>query len=146
MSDEAVSSIRVGVVGLGYWGPNLARNFSAIPGCELAWLCDADEHARERLASSFPNARTSGELNDLLDDARLKAKSQRWIDWTLNNQAPSGMIGPASNDDWWPRIVMLKALTQYQEFTGDSRVIPVMEKYFRYQLAELPGRPLRDWS
>jgi len=82
----------------------------------------------------------------LLDDARLKAKAQRWIDWTLNNQAPSGMIGPASNDDWWPRIVMLKALTQYQEFTGDSRVIPVMEKYFRYQLAELPGRPLRDWS
>ena len=48
-----------------------------------------------------------------------------------NNQAPNGMIGPRSNDDWWPRIVMLKALTQYQEFTGDPRVIPVMERYFR---------------
>ena len=82
----------------------------------------------------------------LLDDARLKAKAQRFIDWTLENQAPNGMIGPASNDDWWPRIVMLKALTQYQEFTGDSRVIPVMDKYFRYQLAELPHRPLHDWS
>ena len=45
------------------------------------------------------------------------------------------MIGPASNDDWWPRIVMLKALTQYQEFTGRHRVIPVMDKYLRYQLA-----------
>ena len=56
------------------------------------------------------------------------------------------MIGPASNDDWWPRIVMLKALTQYQEFTGDSRVIPVMDNYLRYQLGELPRRPLRDWS
>ena len=82
----------------------------------------------------------------LLDDARLKAKAQRYIDWTLDHQAPSGMIGPASNDDWWPRIVMLKVLTQYQEFTGDSRVIPVIDRYLRYQLGELPQRPLHDWS
>ena len=82
----------------------------------------------------------------LLDDPALKAKAQRYIDWTLDHQAPSGMIGPASNDDWWPRIVMLKALTQYHEFTGDPRVIPVMDKYFKYQLSTLPARPLRDWS
>jgi predicted dehydrogenase len=72
MSEEQ-RTVRVGVVGLGYWGPNLARNLAAIPGCELAWLCDGDEHARARLASSFPNARTSGELRDLLDDERLDA-------------------------------------------------------------------------
>ena len=82
----------------------------------------------------------------LLDDAGLKAKARRYLDWTLDHQAASGMIGPASNDDWWPRIVMLKALTQYQEFTGDNRVIPVMDKYLRYQLGQLPQRPLRDWS
>ncbi|MGA8938155.1 MAG: beta-L-arabinofuranosidase domain-containing protein [Acidobacteriaceae bacterium] len=82
----------------------------------------------------------------LLDDAILKAKAQRFMDWTLDHQAPNGMIGPASNNDWWPRIVILKALTQYQELTGDPRVIPVMEKYFRYQLAALPTRPLRDWA
>ena len=82
----------------------------------------------------------------LLDDARLKAKAQQFADWTLTHQAPSGMIGPASNNDWWPRIVMLKALTQYQEVTGDPRVIPLMEKYFQHQLAELPSRPLRDWG
>jgi hypothetical protein len=81
-----------------------------------------------------------------LKDDRLKAKAQRFIDWTLDHQAPNGMIGPASNNDWWPRYVMLKALTQYQEFSGDPRVIPVMDRYFRYQLAELPARPLRDWS
>jgi hypothetical protein len=82
----------------------------------------------------------------LLDDARLKAKAQKFVDWTLTHQSPGGMIGPASNDDWWPRIVMLKALTQYQELTGDTRVIPLMDRYFRYQLAELPRRPLRDWG
>jgi hypothetical protein len=82
----------------------------------------------------------------LLEDERLKAAAQRFIDWTLEHQAPDGMIGPASNNDWWPRIVMLKALVQYQELTGDARVIPLMDRYFRYQLAELPTRPLRDWG
>ena len=33
--------VRVGVVGLGYWGPNLARNFDRLPGTELRWICDA---------------------------------------------------------------------------------------------------------
>ncbi|MGB8259186.1 MAG: beta-L-arabinofuranosidase domain-containing protein, partial [Terracidiphilus sp.] len=82
----------------------------------------------------------------LLDDARLKAKAQKFMDWTLDHQAANGMIGPASNDDWWPRIVMLKALTQYHEFTADPRVLPAMDRYFHYQLGELPKRPLRDWG
>jgi predicted dehydrogenase len=65
--------IRIGVVGLGYWGPNLARNFAAIPDCEVTWLCDADERARAKLEPSFPNARTTAELQDLLDDEQLDA-------------------------------------------------------------------------
>ena len=82
----------------------------------------------------------------LLDDRRLKAKAQKFIDWTLKSQRENGMFGPASNDDWWPRMVMLKALTQYQEVTADPRVIPFMERYFLYQLAELPIRPLKSWG
>jgi uncharacterized protein len=82
----------------------------------------------------------------LLDDPALKAKAQKYIDWTLDHQSPNGMIGPSSNDDWWPRFVMLKALTQYHDATGDPRVIPVMDKYFQHQLGALPARPLRDWG
>jgi hypothetical protein len=82
----------------------------------------------------------------LLDDAQLKTKAQKFIDWTLTHQAPSGMIGPGSNIDWWPRMVMLKALAQYEEATRDPRVVPVMSAYFRYQLAALPAQPLRDWG
>src|SRR5215469_7369615 len=82
----------------------------------------------------------------LLEDARLKAKAQKYVDWILNNAAPSGMIGPTANHDWWPRMVAVKALVQYQEATNDPRVIPVIEKYFVYQLDQLPNRPLRDWG
>lgn len=65
--------IRVGVVGLGYWGPNLARNFAAIDGCELAWLCDESAPVREKLAGAFPGVRSSGELEELLGDPSLDA-------------------------------------------------------------------------
>ena len=71
MSDG--TTVRVGVVGLGYWGPNLARNLAAIPGCELAWLCDADAQKRDELAGAYPGARTTGELADLLADDALDA-------------------------------------------------------------------------
>ena len=82
----------------------------------------------------------------LLNDDVLKAKAQKFVDWTLEHQAPNGMIGPSTNNDWWPRMVMLKALAQYQEVTGDPRVIPVMTKYLHYQLAAMPSRPLQDWG
>jgi uncharacterized protein len=82
----------------------------------------------------------------LLDDARLKAKAQKFLEWTLTHQANNGMIGPSGNNDWWPRMVMLKALAQYQEATGDPRVIPVLSRYFAYQLSALPEHPLRDWG
>jgi hypothetical protein len=81
-----------------------------------------------------------------LDDPALKAKAQRFIDWTLGSAQPDGMFGPANNDDWWPRMVMLKVLTQYHELTGDARVLPLMTNYFAHQLAALPARPLKDWG
>ena len=66
-------SLRVGVAGLGYWGPNLARNFAAIEGCELAWCCDGSAEARDRWTLAFPGARFTGELDDLLADDSLDA-------------------------------------------------------------------------
>ena len=65
--------VRVGVVGLGYWGPNLARNVDRIPDAELAWCCDERAVARERLAAVHPHARFTGRLDDLLEDDALDA-------------------------------------------------------------------------
>ncbi|HEY0386901.1 MAG TPA: Gfo/Idh/MocA family oxidoreductase [Gaiellales bacterium] len=65
--------LRVGVVGLGYWGPNLARNFSQLPEAELAWCCDADEARRDRAAGQFPEARMTARFEELLEDSSLDA-------------------------------------------------------------------------
>ena len=66
-------AIKVGVVGLGYWGPNLARNLDALPGCELVWCCDGRPEARERFAPQFPRARFTGDFEDLMVDPALDA-------------------------------------------------------------------------
>lgn len=81
-----------------------------------------------------------------LDDSGLKRKAQKWMDWLLDHQRPDGYIGPASNDDWWPRMVATYALRDYYEATADARVPNVLSNYFRYMLANLPSRPLRDWA
>ena len=65
--------VRVGMVGLGYWGPNVARNFDALSSCELAWCCDADEAQRERWGKVYRETRFTPDLEDLLGDESLDA-------------------------------------------------------------------------
>jgi predicted dehydrogenase len=65
--------INIGVVGLGYWGPNLARNFAAIEDCHLTWGCDERPELRERWQAAYPATRFTGNLDDLLEDPSLDA-------------------------------------------------------------------------
>jgi hypothetical protein len=82
----------------------------------------------------------------VLNDAGLKEKAQKWMDWLLSHQRPDGSIGPVSNNDWWPRMLATYALRDYYEATGDARVPTVLSNYFRYMLAHLPARPLTEWG
>jgi predicted dehydrogenase len=72
-SGRAGAPVRAGVVGLGYWGPNIARNLAAIPGYELAWLCDGSEQAGAKHARAFPGAQVTARMSDLLADRELDA-------------------------------------------------------------------------
>ena len=65
--------VRIGMVGIGYWGPNIARNLNAIEGCELSWICDADEAMREKWARVYTDTRFTAELEELLADDSLDA-------------------------------------------------------------------------
>jgi predicted dehydrogenase len=65
--------VRVGVAGLGYWGPNLVRNLYAIPGAEAAWMCDPRPEPPQRLGSRFPAVRQTRDFDEMLDDETLDA-------------------------------------------------------------------------
>jgi hypothetical protein len=82
----------------------------------------------------------------LLEQPALVELARRWVDWSVESQRPDGSFGPTTNDDWWPRMVMLKALTQHAEATDDPRIVPFLERYFAYQLASLTERPLSSWG
>lgn len=82
----------------------------------------------------------------ILNDPSLKAKAEKWIKWTLDNQRADGLFGPEKMNDWWPRMPMLYAIKSYYEATGDQKVIPFFSNYFKYQLQNLPANPLKEWS
>ncbi len=63
--------IKVGVAGLGFWGPNLARNFVDL--ADLAWLCDSAPETLDRFGVRYPNARTTADFEEMLADPALEA-------------------------------------------------------------------------
>jgi DUF1680 family protein len=103
----------------------------------------------------------------ILKDKVLIEKSQKWVEAALKSQREDGYFGPLPDSsrvfgdsrwerrqawqekakmDWWPHMVMLKVMQQYYEATADKRVIDFMSKYFNYQLANLPTKPLDYWT
>jgi predicted dehydrogenase len=68
-----VEALRLAAAGLGYWGPNLARNLDELDGAELAWICDRDEDRLQRFGGRFPDARKTTRFEDLLEDDSLDA-------------------------------------------------------------------------
>lgn len=99
----------------------------------------------------------------LLDDATLKTKVLKYINWTIDHQRPSGYFGPITKaerdsgavitltnpekgEDWWPKMVMLKVLKQYYTATNDERVVKFMTNYFHYELQALKICRINKWS
>jgi predicted dehydrogenase len=66
-------SVTLGHAGLGYWGPNLARNFAEL--ADLRWLCDLSPALLSKAGARYPGVRTTTDFDELLDDAELEAVS-----------------------------------------------------------------------
>ena len=99
---------------------------------ESDWISDqkrGGQHAWERGPYYAKGLIT---LAYVLDDQALKDKAQKWIDRVLTSQRENGDFGPKDRN-WWPNMIALHYLRNYCEATGDERVPPFVEKYFRFQ-------------
>ena len=66
--------INVGVVGLGYWGPNLARNIHSLDGCHLKAVCDFNEDRLDHFRSNYPLVEQFKEF-----DAEMLTRESCWF-------------------------------------------------------------------
>ncbi|MDT8446013.1 MAG: Gfo/Idh/MocA family oxidoreductase [bacterium] len=66
--------MKIAVIGYGYWGPNLVRNFSWTPGVEVAYVCDLDPKQLAKVSAMFPNVgKTTTNYQEVLDDPSIEA-------------------------------------------------------------------------
>ncbi len=74
--------IRVGVIGYGYWGPVVARNFHSAEGCELAVVCDSNPAALSRAGKNHPGVRTTSDVSEVLRSSVIDAVAVITPVWT----------------------------------------------------------------
>ena len=93
-----------------------------------------------------------GDLGYVLGDERIIEEARTWIEAALSSQREDGYFGPRSNltlidgkPDLWPNMLMLNVLQSYYEFSGDGRVLELMERYFRWELSVPEEVVRRGW-
>ena len=65
--------IRIGVIGYGYWGPNIVRNLRGVDGCEVASVCDRSPGALKRMAQAYPDVATTTDASELMISPKIDA-------------------------------------------------------------------------
>jgi predicted dehydrogenase len=65
--------IKVGVIGCGYWGPNLIRNFSSLPGCKVKSICDIDCERLSSMKRLYPGVESSTDADHVINDPEIDA-------------------------------------------------------------------------
>lgn len=63
--------IKVGVIGLGYWGPNFVRNFIRHPSTDIVWACDLSSKARNEIHSYYPQIKLTDDYQQILSDPEV---------------------------------------------------------------------------
>jgi predicted dehydrogenase len=65
--------IGIGVIGYGYWGPNLVRNFFDISTVDLRWVCDLQTERLARLRTRYPSVQITEDMANVLNDPKVDA-------------------------------------------------------------------------
>jgi predicted dehydrogenase len=74
--------IRIGIIGYGYWGPVVARNFQATECCQLAAVCDVRPTAQERARKALPGIPVTGDVSEIVRSPHIDAVAVITPVWT----------------------------------------------------------------
>ena len=65
--------LQIGLIGTGYWGPNIAKSFELTGKAEIRWLCDLDSKRLSNISQKYPNADSTSEISRVIEDKELDA-------------------------------------------------------------------------
>ena len=91
MPGKTVSTVKVGVIGYGYWGPNVVRNLQSIPGAEVAAVCDKSSTSRRRVHKNCPGTYVTADAQELVTSPELDAVAIVTPVWTHFELAKSAL-------------------------------------------------------
>jgi predicted dehydrogenase len=109
--------VRIGVVGYGYWGPNLVRNFAETPGAEVAAVADLDTNKLATVKRRFPAVHTTTNFNDLLADASIDAVA---IATPVNTHYELAMAALKAGKHVWVEKPMTETYEQAQRLVEEA--------------------------
>jgi predicted dehydrogenase len=109
--------VRIGVVGYGYWGPNLVRNFADTPGCEVAAVSDLDTNKLATVKRRFPTVTTTTNFNDLLADTSIDAVA---IATPVNTHYELAMAALKAGKHVWVEKPMTETFEQAQRLVDEA--------------------------
>jgi predicted dehydrogenase len=109
--------VRIGVVGYGYWGPNLVRNFAETPGVEVAAVADLDPKKLEVVSRRFPATRVTTRFQDLVEDTTIDAIA---IATPVNTHFELGMAVLKAGKHLWLEKPMTETSSQARKLVDEA--------------------------
>ncbi len=85
------AEIVLGIVGCGYWGPNLIRNFSSLADCRVRLACDADPDRLKHIQGVYPHLEVTEAYQEILDDDGIDAVAVATPVWTHHEIAKAAL-------------------------------------------------------
>jgi predicted dehydrogenase len=82
VSEKDSNAVRVGIIGYGYWGPNIVRNFHGLDNCDVVAVCDKSTDALRRAGRAYPNIRLTTDFSEILQSPAIDAVAIVTPVWT----------------------------------------------------------------
>jgi predicted dehydrogenase len=82
IASRSTSQVRIGVIGYGYWGPNIVRNVNSLEHCELVAVCDKSQAALTRASKAYPGVQMTTDFNEVLRSPDIDAVAIITPVWT----------------------------------------------------------------
>jgi len=138
--------IKIGVVGCGYWGPNLIRNFRSLQDCTLKVMCDVNEDRLKHLKTLYPEVKGETDFNNMIENAGVDAVV---IATTLKSHYAMAKASLLAGKHTFIEKPMAASLEQCQELNDIAEkngLVLMIGHTFLYSAAVKKIKEVVDWG